>query len=65
MFGGVRNNSNTTSDGYGLALASLARRNRDRWMQEGNEVTRIVVDSTELLIFDASSFSIRLKPFIL
>ena len=51
MFGGVRNNSNTTSDGHSLALVSLARINRGRWIQEGKEVTRIVVESTQSITF--------------
>merc|ERR1712238_640200 len=45
VFRGMKNNSNTNGDGHSLALASLARRNRDRWMQEGKEVTRIMVES--------------------
>ena len=37
--------------GHNLALKSLARRNRDRWIQEGKEGTKIITESTLSITF--------------
>ena len=50
-FGEVRTNFNTTGYGHSFALASLARRYRDRWMQEGKKVTKFIVESTQSITF--------------
>ena len=47
----MRTNSNTTGYGHSFALASLARRYRDRWMQEGKKVTKFIVESTQSITF--------------
>ena len=45
------NNSNMNGAGHNLALKSLARRNRDRWIQEGKEGTKIITESTLSITF--------------